>query len=155
MSHRQSVRAIVIKDQSLLVMKRNKFGMVYYTLVGGGIEIGEEPEHALRRELYEEAGLEVGAVRPVYMEDGSMYGVQYIYLCEYKGGEPAVQPTTIEAALNNGGQNTYTVMWLPFTELERVSFRSASLQAAIAGALRSGFPAAPVKLDWKPEIVAK
>src|SRR5690349_5852921 len=131
MSHRQSVRAIVIKDNSLLVMKRNKFGRVYYILVGGGIELGEEPEHALRRELHEEAGLEVGTLRPVYMEDGSMYGVQYVYLCEYKGGEPVMQSNTIEADLNNHGQNTYEVMWLPFDQLDKVAFRSESLRVAI------------------------
>ena len=156
MSHRQSVRAIVIKDQSLLVMKRNKFGKVYYVLVGGGINIGENPEQALRRELREEAGMEVGAVRPVYMENGGpMYGVQYVYLCEYQGGEPQLSPGTEEATLNAMGQNLYEVMWLPFDQLLHVPFRSSSLQHAIAEALQRGFPDMPVELAWQPESVTQ
>jgi ADP-ribose pyrophosphatase YjhB (NUDIX family) len=45
----QSVRAIIIKDKSLLSMRRDKFGMQYYTLIGGGVDVGEDHETALRR----------------------------------------------------------------------------------------------------------
>lgn len=156
MAHRQSARAIVFNGQSLLVMKRNKFGMQYYTLVGGGIDIGEEPEQALRREVKEEAGLEVGAVRPVFMEDGGdMYGVQYVYLCEYKGGDLSVSPQTVEAALNAVGQNTYEPMWLPIDQLAQVPFRSSSLRDALLEAIRTGFPETPLTLAWRPESMTK
>ena len=43
---RTAVRAIVIKDQSLLVMHRNKFGQEFYALVGGGVDYGESAEQA-------------------------------------------------------------------------------------------------------------
>ena len=42
------VRAIVVKENKLLVMHRNKFGHEYDTLVGGGIDVGETPEQALK-----------------------------------------------------------------------------------------------------------
>jgi len=156
MAHRQSVRAIVFKDKSLLVIKRNKFGMEYYTLLGGGIELGEAPEHALRRELHEEATLEVGEVRPVFMEDGGdVYGVQYVYLCEYTGGEPQMNPIAIEATLNASGQNTYTPMWLPISQMRQVPFRSASVCDAILEAVQHGFPETPQTLAWRPESMSK
>jgi ADP-ribose pyrophosphatase YjhB (NUDIX family) len=44
---RKAVRAIIIKDDKLLVMNRNKFGKVYDTLPGGNVEIGETLEQAL------------------------------------------------------------------------------------------------------------
>ncbi len=156
MSQRQSVRVIAIKDQSLLVMKRNKFGKEYYTLVGGTIEINETPEQTLQREVREETGLEVGAVRPVFMEDaGPMYGLQYVYLCEYKGGEPQLSSSSVEAALNSQGQNTYETMWLPFDQLPRVAFRSKSLQDALVKALRDGFPETPQRLVFELESVTR
>ncbi len=156
MSRKQSVRAIVINGQSALVMKRNKFGRVYYTLIGGDIEIGETAEHALRRELQEEAGLNVGAIRPVFMENaGDMYGLQYMYLCEYRGGEIQLGPSSIEAQLNTSGQNTYEPMWLPIDQLAQVSFRSSSVRDALLKALKNGFPETPVELEWKPESVTQ
>ena len=156
MAHRQSVRAIIIKEQSLLVIKRNKFGMLYYTLPGGGIELGEQPEQTLRREMQEEAGLTVGALRPVFLEDGGdLYGVQYIYLCEYQGGEPQLSPTSIEAELSAKGQNTYEPMWLPMEQLTQVPFRSSSVRDAVLQGMRSGFPETPVQLAWRPETVTK
>jgi len=42
-------------------------------LPGGGIEDGETPEGALRRELHEEVGLEVRDVQPLFFTYGSYY----------------------------------------------------------------------------------
>jgi ADP-ribose pyrophosphatase YjhB (NUDIX family) len=153
---RQSVRAIVLNGDTLLAMKRNKFGMQYYTLIGGGIKIGEEQEPALRRELREETGMEVGAVRLVFMEnDTTMYGKQFVYLCEYKGGDPALNPESEEAKISAMGQNTYEPLWLPLSSVPNVSFRSASVAQALLDSVRSGFPEMPQELAWKPETVAK
>jgi len=43
---KQAVRAIIIHNNNLLVMKRNKFGKEYYTLIGGHVEMGESHEVA-------------------------------------------------------------------------------------------------------------
>jgi 8-oxo-dGTP diphosphatase len=52
------VRAIIIKDDKLLTIKRTKSNDEYWVLPGGGIEPGETPEQALVREVKEETGLE-------------------------------------------------------------------------------------------------
>lgn len=146
---KQAVRAIVVNANKLLVMKRNKFGKEYYTLIGGAVEMGEEIEQALRRELMEESSLEVGRVQLVFSEEaGEPYGTQYVYYCEYLGGEPTMSPDAIEAELNAVGQNTYTPMWLPIADLAETTFVSGSLKQALLKSFQAGFPSEPVMLEW-------
>lgn len=131
-------------------MKRNKFGKEYYTLIGGAVEIGESLETALRRELMEESTMEAGRVQLVFIENAEPpYGTQYVYWCEYQGGDPVLDPTTTEAEINKGGQNTYEPMWLPIAELPNVNFVSKSLKAALLDSFQHGFPNEPIQLDWQ------
>jgi ADP-ribose pyrophosphatase YjhB (NUDIX family) len=156
MTGRQAVRAIVLHDNQLLTMKRSKFGQQYYTLVGGGVEPGEELEAALRRELREETGMAVGSTRLVFIEDnGDHFGMQYVFLCEYLGGDPALSETSEEAIESAEGQNTYQPLWLPLSELPQVSFRSESVRQALQAALANGWPVTPLELAWKGEVVGK
>ena len=156
MSNRQCVRAIVFKDDKLLAMKRDKFGMRYHTLVGGGVDLGEDAETALRRELLEETGLEVGQIRLVWVEDaGDLFGEQYVYLCEYMGGEPQLASTSEEALISALGKNLFEPVWLPVSELAKIVFRSESVQLALLAALQNGFPKMPERLAWKPERVGQ
>lgn len=50
--------AVVLDDDALLVIDREKDGRRYLVLPGGGIEPGETVEQACLRELHEETGLE-------------------------------------------------------------------------------------------------
>ncbi|MBP9852681.1 MAG: 8-oxo-dGTP diphosphatase [Patescibacteria group bacterium] len=147
---RDAVRAIIFKDNNLLVMKRNKFGKEYYTLIGGGVDAGETIEQALVREVREETGISIGQYRKVFVEDaGDMYGMQHVFWCEYLGGEPALSPDAEESKISAMGQNTYTPMWLPLDELERSFFVSSSLKEAILAACANGFPEEVQQLNWK------
>lgn len=143
---RQAVRAIVIRDGALLVMRRNKFDDEYYTLIGGGIDKGESQIEALHRELAEETGVAVTNPRLVLVEEldpGSEHGPQYVYLCDYVSGEPALHAESEEALLNKGGQNIHTPMWLPLSELSTVPFLSPSLQQHLLDGIEHGWPEKP------------
>ena len=146
---RRAVRAIVVKDDKLLVMRRNKFGQEYYILVGGGIDAGETPEQALSRELMEETGFTLVSSRLVFTESHQdIYGHQYIYACEVTGdGTPVLHPSSDEAQIHALGQNLYEPLWLPIKDLAGIPFRTPELQQALVLGLRHGFPKGPVELD--------
>ena len=142
------MRAIVFRDNNLLVMKRNKFGTQYYTLPGGAIDMGENADQALAREMSEETGVQLGDARLVFVEDGGeIYGVQYIYLANYVDGEPHLSPNSDEASINALGKNTFEPVWLPFADLAAASFVTERLKAAILQAIQHGFPEKPVTIS--------
>lgn len=144
---RQAVRAIVIHEDQLLVMHRNKFGEQYFALVGGGIDVGETAEQALYREVAEETGLQIANPRLVAVEEaGEIFGRQYVYLCDYVGGEPALASDSEEAKITALGQNLYQPQWLPLAELAAANLLPLELRDAIVGYLAHGFPEQPATL---------
>lgn len=144
---RKAVRAIVINRDKMLVMSRNKFGLKYYTLIGGGVDVGENNEQALLREVAEETGIDLVNPRLVFIDEaGEIYGTQYVYLCNYVGGDPALNANSEEYKINQLGKNLYEPMWLPINELKGSSFRSDKLKEALLEYLPKGFPNEVVKL---------
>ncbi len=138
---RQAVRAIVVKDGSLLVMHRNKFGTEYETLPGGGVEMGEAPEAAIVRELAEETSITISNCRLVFIEDaGSLFGTQLIYLCQYASGEPKLAENSEEAQINKLGKNLYEPKWISVDALPGLPFVSEKLKSALLDGLKNGFP---------------
>lgn len=143
-----AVRAILIRDKKLLVTKRNKFGDKYYTLVGGGVDLGESKEQALVRELYEEANMKIEKARLVFIEEaGEPYGTQYVFLCQDPGGEPELRPDSDEAKISAMGKNIYETTWLDLKDLKDATFRSEHLKLAILECVDRGFPNEPTKLE--------
>jgi 8-oxo-dGTP diphosphatase len=144
---RKSVRAVVIKDDKLLLMKRNKFGDVFYSLVGGGIDYGETAEQSLHRELLEEASIAVQNPRLIIIEDaGPIFGEQYIFLCDYVHGDVALSPDSEEAKIHALGQNLYQPVWMPLSELPDIRLLPVELKQLVIEYLNSGFPNEPVSL---------
>lgn len=138
---RRAARAIVIRNDELLVIDRDKFGKQYLTLPGGRIEMGEQPEEAIRRELREETGLEIGACRLVFVEEaGDPYGTQHIFLCEYINGEPKLSESSEEAAINKLGQNIHTPKWVAINNLDEKPFVSEELKRRVIAGYSNGFP---------------
>lgn len=144
---RHAVRAIILKDDKLLVMHRNKFGHEFYALPGGGIDMGETAEQALIREIQEEAGITFTNPRLVIAEDaGEIFGLQQIYLCQYVSGEPALAPNSDEAKITAMGQNFYQPLWLPLDKLPQVELLPKELQQTLLENLPDKWPAKLLKL---------
>lgn len=60
------VRAIIIENSKILLIKRVKPEIVYWVIPGGGVENNESIEDALRRECLEELGVDVKVGPPVF-----------------------------------------------------------------------------------------
>lgn len=142
---RKAVRAIIIHDNQLLVLHRNKFGTEYDTLPGGNIEMGETPERALEREVDEETSISFSNPRLVFVEEaGAPYGTQYVYLCTYLSGVPRLSEESEEAGIHRMGRNLYEPRWVKLDELPGLPFLSERLKHAILACVRTGFPSTPM-----------
>ena len=145
---RKTARAIVVSEDNLLLMYRNKFGYEYFSLIGGEIEIDESPEETAIREVSEESSLVVDSPRLVMIENaGKMFGVQYIYLCQYVSGSPVLRPDSIEAQISQKGDNIYKPVWVKLAELDNINLLPSILKESIIKYLDSGFPDSVVEIS--------
>src|SRR3954466_3550265 len=60
----RGTRCLVEHEKKLLLI-RQTYGDMLWTLPGGLIKRGEEPERAVRREVQEEVGLDLSELRPL------------------------------------------------------------------------------------------
>ena len=91
-----AVITLVTRGPRILLLRHKRGGGQYYSLSAGFVEAGENLENAVKRELWEEAGVEVGQIR--YLQSqiwpfpaSLMMGFQ----AEYEGGELRPQPGEI------------------------------------------------------------
>jgi ADP-ribose pyrophosphatase YjhB (NUDIX family) len=137
-------RAIIIENDQMLLMRRNKDGSQYFTLVGGRKEDDETVEQCLIREVREETGLEIKEYRQVYFEPHkSPYNNQHIFVCTVQShSEIKLQEWSEEAQLNNKQfvDNTHTPMWVALSSFSNLAFRTPQLHDEIKKALKKRFP---------------
>lgn len=84
------VRAVIIENGQVLLIKRTKEDLVYRVIPGGGVEENETKEDALKRECEEELGVavEVGAsILELPSGKPEISGqMEYFYLCRIVSG---------------------------------------------------------------------
>lgn len=144
----KAARAIIIEDDKILVMHRNKHGAEYFTLVGGRMNENETIEQALIREIKEETGLDITNYRLVFFEEHpEPYNQQYIFLCEVAPhGDVAIQDYSEEGSMNKLEANMHKPVWVSTRSFHTLQFRTPQLYSAILNALNNGFPNEPIKL---------
>jgi ADP-ribose pyrophosphatase YjhB (NUDIX family) len=135
------VRGVVLADEGLLLVR--EAGVDGWCLPGGWADVGETPSRAVEKEVIEEAGIEVRAVRPLGVFDRDFRGrlrwpahVYKLYvLCEWLGGEPA-----------GDGVETEVAAFFPLEELPPLSPKTPSEQL-VRALLVARDPSLPAVLD--------
>lgn len=139
------VAAIVLRGGELLLVRHIKGGKSYWLLPGGGIEYGEPLADALKRELREEAtvDIEVGdlvIVNDTIPPDGSRHTINLCFTAHVTRGEIAcgTDPRVVE------------VRYVPIDELPSLTFYP-DIRNELIPAIRSGFPRKAAYLGnlWK------
>ncbi len=119
------VRAILIDNGKIILIKRVKKDRVYYVFPGGGVEKGETLVQALQREMREELGVNVSvgklfAKRPFNKPGSGIDQMEYFYSCKIVSGNlgtgdgPEYQP---------GGdyEGTREVVQLPLSTINELN----------------------------------
>jgi len=114
---RPVARVVIIDQGKVALMERHRQGRHYFVFPGGGIEPGETPEAAARREALEETGLAI-ALERVIARINFQGNDQTFFLAHPIGGEMGTGcgPEFSEPFSEENG--TYQPCWV---ELERLN----------------------------------
>jgi len=113
----------LIHNEVILMVRHAEPTRSYWTLPGGGVEAGETFAEAAEREVFEETGLRVRAVRLLWegvYGHGGRISPEYCFLVELAGREQnaavlGVDPE--EAYLPAANRLLQGVAWVPVAEL--------------------------------------
>lgn len=130
----KKVRAIIIKDNKILTIKRTKPEGIFWVFPGGGVEKGETNEKALIRECKEELGVDV-KVADLFMEIDSkvpktLGQKEYFYFCEIKSGKLGTGDGP-EFSNNSSYVGKYDIEWIDINGLNDIGLRPAEVKDLI------------------------
>ena len=126
-------RIVLIEHGRVALIRRVRDGHTYYLFPGGGVEAGETPEEAARREAVEELGVEVELGPLVHQE--SFGGTIFLYYDAWivggsfgTGSWPDHALLTARERERNG---THEPVWVPLEELPTLDVRPRALGALL------------------------
>ena len=79
-------RAIIMHDNKIVSMYREREGRVFYTFPGGGQEGNESEEECVIREVYEEFGITIKPIKKVYTYE-NQNSIEHFYIADWLSGE--------------------------------------------------------------------
>ncbi len=146
-SPRVRVAAVVLKGDSILLVRHEKGAASYWLLPGGGVDFGESLAAALRREVREETCLEVRVGDLVLASDsiapdGSRHVVNLCFTGEVIGGELGL----------GSDERVVEARYVSREELRDITLHP-DLRAELSRGIESGFASGEVYVGekWTPE----
>lgn len=116
---RLRVSLIIVQDDEILLIDRQRNGRSYYVVPGGGVEAGESLAQAAIREAEEELSLAVELGPLLYTrlwDNGRFQQMEYAFLVTGYDGQPVLDDPEITA--KQSPDNIYSLCWLPLAELD-------------------------------------
>ncbi len=139
MDIQRRVRAVIIKDGSVVLIKRVKPEEVYWVFPGGGVEEDETSEMALKREVLEETGLVVTVGEWIY-QDMDEYGQENLFFdCSEINGilGSGIGPEFRDSAYANSGK--YEPQYVSLSEISELNIRPQEMKEIL---MKRGFSSA-------------
>jgi len=130
MRNRGSV--VIVEEDRLALIKRTKDGSVYYVFPGGGIEDGETPESAAKREALEELGVEVNIRECIAKVEYN--GTQYFFLSEIIAG--TFGTGNGEELEGNRDSGAYLPMWVDIDRLSSIDIKPKEVVLKVQSLLK-------------------
>lgn len=123
--------AVVLRDDSVLVIERHRDGVDYAVLPGGGVEPGESSSEAALRELHEETTLTAEVDRLLWTgDDGGRPAAYFLMKCVT--GEPVLSGSEAEAHCS---ANSYEPRWATAEDLVSLDLKPEGIRDRVAGLL--------------------
>jgi 8-oxo-dGTP diphosphatase len=133
---------ILIEDNKLALIERQRGSRHYFSFPGGGVDKGETYEEAAVREMQEELGLQVRVIRRI--ADVTFNGrQQYYFLVETIGGEFG-SGSGEEYGEFDPAYGTYKPLWISVEELLDHNVLPHKLAQLVFRSLKEDWPAEPV-----------
>jgi mutator protein MutT len=128
------VRAVIIKDGKILLIKRIKADITYWVIPGGAVEKNETNEQALIRESKEELGIDV-AIKDLLLKIDSEKPetkgqVELFYLCEIIGGRMGSGKGP-EFQKDSGYAGQYGTEWIKIENLKKIDLKPKDISNLI------------------------
>ena len=128
------VRAIIIENDKVLLIKRTKPDLVYWVIPGGGVEDGETNEQALKRECREELGVNVeikDLVLEIVSEKEETAGQkEYFYQVNILDGVVG-SGNGPEFQINSGYSGKYDIEWVDINNLSKIDLKPEKIKDSI------------------------
>ena len=130
-SPRLAVRAVILRDDRLLLVNAWKGGTHLWCAPGGGVEVHQSLPDALAREVREETGLIVAVGVPCLVNEfhdpeGSFHQVDVFFRCAILSGDPEGGWEDPEGVVTHR-------RWVTRGEMGRLRVRPGSLAAVAWG----------------------
>jgi 8-oxo-dGTP diphosphatase len=139
-------RAIIVRDNCIALIKRQRDGQIYYVIPGGGMEAGETPEQTAIRESREELGLHIEIDRP--LAEIRFHGrKQYYFLAKVIGGKFGTGEGPEMLGKYPAERGTYTPVWIPLRSIAHANLFPPPIAEIVSQAARQGWPPHKVEIS--------
>lgn len=126
---RNRAAVILLQNNKIALIKRRKGSQIYYVIPGGGIEAGETPKEAAKREALEELGVKVKLKGMLFKEEYN--GTHYFFSGEIEGGEFGTG-TGEEFSHQDKNRGTYEPVWIDVGKLSEIDIRPKEIVSKIS-----------------------